>query len=81
MHHDLYRSLGTLFSGKLSSLDLSEKLLKDAIMDHKALSAAFDSALGIKKSIPEAQAAHSLVAKTNELAAFTAQDSEGVSAH
>lgn len=63
MHRDLYSSLGTLFSGKLSSLDLSKKLLKDAIMDHRALSAAFDSALEIN-SIPEAQAAHNLTVKT-----------------
>lgn len=54
-----------------------EKASRDAIMDHEALSAASDSVLWIKKSIPEAQAAHSLVAKTNELAGFTAHDSEG----
>lgn len=65
---------GTLFSGKLSSLDLSKKLLKDAIMDQEALSAAFDSGI---KPIPETQAAHSRTVKTNELAGSTAKDSEG----
>jgi hypothetical protein len=53
------------------------KLLKNAIMDQKAVLSAFALALVREKFISEICGAHDLVANRNDLAGFTTQDSEG----